>query len=123
MTALPPRAKESNIEIAQRAAFEVAQSMRGAFSTEMQELKAALPGKADEMDPITKIFVGAMEPHAAQAIGQLFAGLFKASPQAGAQPQGGQQPLGMPGQPAQPAAPGEPSRYIPPGEEGQWTEI
>ena len=117
------RARESNIEIAQRAASDVAQGMQGAFSAEMQDLKAALPGKPDEMDPMTKMFFGAMQPYAQQAIGQLFAGLFKKPVQGGEQPQGGQQPVGMPGQSAQPAASDEPSRYIPPGEEGQWTEI
>ena len=73
-----------------------------------------------ETDPLAKVFANAMQPYAAQAIGQLLAGLFKKPVQGGSQPQGGQQPVGMQGQPAQPA---EPSRYILPGEEEQWTEI
>jgi hypothetical protein len=117
------RAKDSSAQIAHDAAFEVAQGMGGAFSAEIRDLKAALPGKPEEMDPIKKMFVDAMQPHAAQAIGQLFASLFKPSPQGGAQPQGGQQSAGMQGQPAQPAVPGEPPRHMPPGEEDQWTEI
>ena len=79
--------------------------------------------QTSEMDPMQKMFVDAMQPHAAQAIGQLFASLFKPSPQGGAQPQGGQQPVGMQGQPAQPAGPAEPARHMPPGEEDQWTEL
>ena len=73
--------------------------------------------QTSEMDPMQKMFVDAMRPHAAQAIGQLFAGLFKPSPQ------GGQPPVRMQGQPAQPAGPGEPPRHMPPGEEDQWTEL
>ena len=76
-----------------------------------------------DMDPLQKMFVGAMQPYAAQAIGQLFASLFKKPAQGGAQPQGGQPPAGMPGQPAQPAGPAEPARHMPLGEEDQWTEI
>ncbi len=116
------RARESNLEIAQKAAFEVAQGMGGAFSAEMQDLKAALPGKPDEMDPLTKMFFNAMQPHAQQAIGQLFSGLFKKPGQGGAQPQGGQQPGGTPGQPAQPAN-SEPLLWVRPEEEDQWTEV
>ncbi len=73
--------------------------------------------QTSEMDPMTKMFFNAMQPHAAQAIGQLFAGLVKPSPQ------GGAQPVGMQGQPAQPAGPSEPARHMPAGEEDQWTEI
>ena len=113
------RAKDSSAQIAHEAAFEVAQGMGGAFSAEIRDLKAALPGKPEAANPLTKMFVDAMQPYAAQAIGQLFAGLSKPPSQAGAQPRGGQQP----GQPEQPASSGEPPRHMPPGEEDQWTEI
>ena len=86
----------------------------------IQSLAAAQSqGQPSEMNPLAKMFVDAMQPHAAQAIGQLFASLSKKPGQGGVQPQGGQQP----GQPAQPAGPGEPARHMPPGEEDQWTEI
>ena len=78
--------------------------------------------QTSEMDPMTKIFVNAMLPHAQQAIGQLFSGLFKKPGQGGAQPQGGQQPGEMQGQPTQPAH-NEPLLWVRPEEEGQWAEV
>ena len=116
------RARESSIEIAQRAAFDVAQGMQGAFSAEMRDLKAALPGKPEEMDPLTKMFFSAMQPYAGQAIGQLFSGLFKKPAQGGAQPQGGQPASETQGQPEQPAPEVKPL-WMRPEEEGQWTEV
>ena len=78
--------------------------------------------QTSEMDPLTKMFFNAMQPHAQQAIGQLFSGLFKKPGQGGAQPQGGQQPGEMQGQPTQPAH-NEPLLWVRPEEEDQWTEV
>ena len=114
------RARESNIEIAQRAAFEAAQDMKRSFSSEMQELKAALPGKPDEMNPMAKMVFGAIQPHLGQLLAQAFSSLTKQKP--GAQPQGGQQPVEMPGQSAQPATPDTPPSCMKSGEEGEFTE-
>ena len=122
LDAAAARARDSSTEIAHAAAFEVAQGMQGAFSSEMQALKAALPGKPDEMNPLAKMFFGAMQPYAQQAIGQLFSGIFRMSPQAGAQPQGGQQPMAMPGQPTQQTAPDVPPSCMKPGEENEFSE-
>ncbi|MFH1087240.1 MAG: C2H2-type zinc finger protein [Chloroflexota bacterium] len=115
------RARESSIEIAERAAFGVAQDMKRSFSAEMQELKAALPGKPDEMNPMAKMIFSAIQPHMGQLLGQAFSSLTGHRP--GAQPQVGQQPLAMAGQPAQAAAPDDaPPSCMKPGEEGEFTE-
>jgi len=115
------RARESNIEIAHAAAFDVAQGVQGAFSSEMQALKAALPGKPDEMNPMAKMIFSAIQPHMGQLLGQAFSGLTGHRP--GAQPQVGQQPLAMAGQPTQAAAPDDaPPSCMKPGEDGEFTE-
>ena len=100
---------------------QVAMQSNQQIISAIHELAAAQSqGQPSEMNPLAKMFVDAMQPHAAQAIGQLLAGLVKKPGQAGAQPQSGQQPGETP---AQPAGPGEPARHMPPGEEDQWTEI
>jgi len=107
------RARESSIEIAERAAFEVAQDMRGSFSSEMQALKASLPGTPEPVNPMMKGLIDAVQPYLAQTMGQLFSSLLKGRP-----PQSVQQPPGAqsPGQPAPPSTPGAPPPGLQPGE-------
>jgi hypothetical protein len=107
------RARESSIEIAERAAFGVAQDMKGAFSSEIQALKASLPGTPEPVNPMMKGLIDAAQPYLAQTMGQLFSSLLKGRP-----PQSVQQPPGAanPGQPAPPSTPSAPPPGMQPGE-------
>ncbi len=73
LDAAAARAKDSNVEIAERAAFEVAQGMKGAFSAEMQSLRAALPGEPATPDPMAAMMAEAMKP----VFGQLMQTMMK----------------------------------------------
>lgn len=117
------RARDSSIEIAERAAFEVAQGMKGAFSSEMQGLRAALPGQPSETNPMAKMFFGALQPYLGQMLGQALASVSKTGQQPGAQPQSGQQAFETPGQPVkQSPADNGPPTCMRPGEENEFTE-
>ncbi|MDO9579790.1 MAG: C2H2-type zinc finger protein [Bacteroidales bacterium] len=116
------RAKESNVEIAEKAAFEVAQDMKGVFSSEMQTLKASLPGGPEPPNPMMKALVDAMQPYLAQTMGQALSGLFKSGQQPGLSPQQLPAGTGMPGQPVQSATPDAAPSCMKPGEEDEFTE-
>jgi len=124
LDAAAARAKNSSYEIALQAAEEVAQGMKGAFSAELRDLKAAIPGQPADMNPMAKMFFNAMQPFAGQAIAQLFSSIFP-----GMQPQVARQVMEMSGQAqsgqaAQPSQPAHPEKLLwAPGEEDQWTQV
>ncbi len=73
LDAAAARAKDSNVEIAERAAFEVAQGMKGAFSSELQSLRAAIPATPPPPDPMAAMMAEAMKP----VFGQLMQTMMK----------------------------------------------
>ncbi len=116
------RARESSLEIADRAAFGVAQDMKGTFSSELQALKASFPGTAAEpANPLIMAMTQAIQPYLGQIMGQVFAGMFK-----GRVPQTSPYvaPQTEPGTAEQPGTANQDSRplWMRPEEEDQWTE-
>lgn len=117
------RARESSIEIAERAAFATAQDMKGAFSSEMQGLKASLPGTPEPSNPMMQAFLTAMQPFLGQIFQRMFSNLPGAVSQPGPSPQQSLASTEMKGQTAQTATANEAWPGAKPGEKNEFSEI